>query len=145
MKPFIWPWSCYRSCLNSAPDLDYRFGEIEITLSWFSCNGFARSTTLYLFISPWFIFLGFIDNWPRLVRDTDWTFYVQWNFIALFDPEASRLPTRSRHCVCRFFSWNFKTKKKWSSFSIIIRINKGEDYEFLAIADQDIWQRNYSR
>ena len=145
MKPFIWPWSCYRSCLNSAPDLDYRFGEIEITLSWFSCNGFARSTTLYLFISPWFIFLGFIDNWPRLVRDTDWTFYVQWNFIALFDPEASRLPTRSRHCVCRFFSWNFKTKKKWSSFSIIIRINKGGDYEFLAIADQDIWQRNYSR
>ena len=145
MKPFIWPWSCYRSCLNSAPDLDYRFGEIEITLSWFSCNGFARSTTLYLFISPWFIFLGFIDNWPRLVRDTDWTFYLQWNFIALFDPEASRLPTRSRHCVCRFFSWNFKTKKKWSSFSIIIRINKGEDYEFLAIADQDIWQRNYSR
>ena len=145
MKPFIWPWSCHRSCLNSAPDLDYRFGEIEMTLSWFSCNGFARSTTLYLFISPWFIFLGFIDNWPRLVRDTDWTFYVQWNFIALFDPEASRLPTRSRHCVCRFFSWNFKTKKKWSSFSIIIRINKGEDYEFLAIADQDIWQRNYSR
>ena len=112
MKPFIWPWSCYRSCLNSAPDLDYRFGEIEMTLSWFSCNGFARLTTLYLFISPWFIFLGFIDNWPRLVRDTDWTFYVQWNFIALFDPEASRLPTRSRHCVCRFFSWNFKTKKK---------------------------------
>ena len=145
MKPFIWPWSCYRSCLNSAPDLDYRFGEIEITLSWFSCNGFARSTTLYLFISPWFIFLGFIDNWPRLVRDTDWTFYLQWNFIALFDPEASRLPTRSRHCVCRFFSWNFKTKKKWSSFSIIIRINKGGDYEFLAIADQDIWQRNYPR
>ena len=145
MKPFIWPWSCHRSCLNSAPDLDYRFGEIEMTLSWFSCNGFARSTTLYLFISPWLIFLGFIDNWPRLVRDTDWTFYLQWNFIALFDPEASRLPTRSRHCVCRFFSWNFKTKKKWSSFSIIIRINKGEDYEFLAIADQDIWQRNYSR
>ena len=145
MKPFIWPWSCYRSCLNSAPDLDYRFGEIEMTLSWFSCNGFARSTTLYLFISPWFIFLGFIDNWPRLVRDTDWTFYLQWNFIALFDPEASLLPTRSRHCVCRFFSWNFKTKKKWSSFSIIIRINKGGDYEFLAIADQDIWQRNYSR
>ena len=145
MKPFIWPWSCHRSCLNSAPDLDYRFGEIEMTLSWFSCNGFARSTTLYLFISPWFIFLGFIDNWPRLVRDTDWTFYLQWNFIALFDPEASRLPTRSRHCVCRFFSWNFKTKKKWSSFSIIIRINKGGDYEFLAIADQDIWQRNYSR
>ena len=145
MKPFIWPWSCHRSCLNSAPDLDYRFGEIEIILSWFSCNGFGRSTTLYLFISPWFIFLGFIDNWSRLVRDTDWTFYLQWNFIALFDPEASRLPTRSRHCVCRFFSWNFKTKKKWSSFSIIIRINKGGDYEFLAIADQDIWQRNYSR
>ena len=145
MKPFIWPWSCHRSCLNSAPDLDYRFGEIKIILSWFSCNGFARSTTLYLFISPWFIFLGFIDNWPRLVRDTDWTFYLQWNFIALFDPEASRLLTRSRHCVGRFFSWNFKTKKKWSSFSIIIRINKGGDYEFLAIADQDIWQRNYSR
>ena len=63
MKPFIWPWSCHRSCLNSAPDLDYRFGEIEIILSWFSCNGFARSTTLYLFISLWFIFLGFIDNY----------------------------------------------------------------------------------
>ena len=63
MKPFIWPWSCHRSCLNCAPDLDYRFGEIEIILFWFSCNGFARSTTLYLFISPWFIFLGFIDNY----------------------------------------------------------------------------------
>ena len=36
-------------------------------------------------------------------------------------------------------------KKKKSSFSIIIRINKGGDFEFLAIADQDIFQRNYSR
>ena len=36
-------------------------------------------------------------------------------------------------------------RKKWSSFSIIIRINKGEDYEFLAVAVQDIRQRNYSQ
>lgn len=62
MKPFIWLWSCHRSCLNSAPILVYRLSQIEITLSWFPCSGFAKSATLYLFISSWFIFLGFIDN-----------------------------------------------------------------------------------
>ena len=147
MKPFIWPWSCHRSCLNSAPDLDYRFGEIEITLSWFSCNGFARSTTLYLFISPWLIFLGFIDNY---FNGPAWCVTPIGPFIC--NGTSLRYLTLKRLCfrqgrgiASADFCRETLKQKKWSSFSIIIRINKGGDYEFLAIADQDIWQRSYSR
>ena len=148
MKPFIWPWSCHRSCLNSAPDLDYRFGEIEMTLSWFSCNGFARSTTLYLFISPWFIFLGFIDNYfigPAWCVTPIGPFIC--NGTSLRYLTLKRLGFRQGRGIASadFFRETLKQKKKWSSFSIIIRINKGEDYEFLAVAVRDIWQRNYSQ
>ena len=101
------------------------------------------SVYIILIYLSWFYWQSF--QRPRLVRDTDSTFYLQWNFIALFDLEASRLPTRWRNYVCKFFSRNFRTKKTRSSFSIIIRIYKGEDYEFLAVAVRDFWQLNYSQ
>ena len=119
---------------NSAPDLDYRFSEIEITLSWFPSHSFKLflidgllyrllSFCLYHLDSSFLVLMTIILT-TRLVRDTDSTFYLQWKFIALFDLETFRLQTMWRHCICKFV---------------------GEDYEFLAVAVQDIRQRNYSQ
>ena len=110
----------------------------------------AKSGTLFLFISSWFIFLGFIDNH---FNGRAWCVTLIRPFIC--NGTSLRYLTLKRigfrhafrwwHCVCKFVSPNFRTQKTWSSFSIRMRINKGEDYDFLAIALRDIWQRNYSQ
>ena len=41
------------------------------------------------------------------------------------------------HMQIRFMK--LQNKKTWSSLSLIIRITKGQDYEFLPVAVQDIW------
>ena len=138
MKPFIWPQSCHRSCLNSAPDLVYRFGKIKITLSWFPCHGFAKSATLCLFISSWFIFNG--PTWcmtpiQPLISNGLHCIIWPWSVSASDKVAALRL---------QIYFLKLQNKKSWSSFSITIRINKGGCCEFLAIAIQGIWQWNHS-
>ena len=136
MKPFIWLWSCHRSCLNSAPILVYRFSQIEITLSWFPCSGLLYrllSICLYHLDSSFLVLLTIISRvllgvWHRF----DLLFAMEIH--CTFDPEVSQLLTMLRHCVCRWFFVKLDNKKIWRSFSKIIWINKGGDYEFVAEA-----------
>ena len=140
---------------NSAPDLDYRFSEIEITLSWFPSHSFKLflidgllnrllSFCLYHLDSSFLVLLTIIltaplGAWHRF----DFLFAMELHCVIWpWNVSASDKVAALHMQIC--FA-KLPNRKKWSSFSIIIRINKGEDYEFLAVAVQDIRQRNYSQ
>ena len=140
---------------NSAPDLDYRFSEIEITLSWFPSHSFKLflidgllnrllSFCLYHLDSSFLVLLTIIltaplGAWHRF----DLLFAMELHCVIWPWKVSASDKVAALHMQICFAK--LPNRKKWSSFSIIIRINKGEDYEFLAVAVQDIRQRNYSQ
>ena len=123
---------------NSAPDLDYRFSEIEITLSWFPSHSFKLflidgllnrllSFCLYHLDSSFLVLLTIIltaplGAWHRF----DLLFAMELHCVIWPWKVSASDKVAALHMQICFAK--LPNRKKWSSFSIIIRINKGEDW-----------------